>query len=52
MAEISNWCPYYTDRAVASGPNLMEVIRLVCLFKISLEYIHTDLQDDSNLSLI
>lgn len=47
MAEIAHWSPNYMDRVVAPGHNLMTIIRLVCLFKISLECIHADLKDPS-----
>lgn len=52
MVEIAYWCPYYGDRSVASGNNVMTMIMLVCLFKISLECIHADPQHHSSLSCI
>lgn len=52
MAEVAHWCPNYMDRAVAPGHDLMTLIRLVCLLKISLECTQPDRQDHSSLSSI
>lgn len=37
IAQITHWYHNYMDRAKAPGHILMAIIRLICLFKISLD---------------